>query len=64
MRVPRSNTFTTWTSDALTYTATKADGNDLPTWLGFAPSSTRTFSGTPQAADVGTVAVKVTASDG
>ena len=50
-------------SDTLTYTATKADGNDLPTWLGFT-GSTRTFAGTPQAADVATVAVKVTASDG
>ena len=49
--------------DTLTYTATKADGNDLPTWLGFT-GSTRTFSGTPQAADVTTVAVKVMASDG
>ena len=51
------------TSDTLTYTATKADDTALPTWLAFA-ASTRTFSGTPQAADIGTVAVKVTASDG
>ena len=51
------------TSDTLTYTATKADDTALPTWLSFA-ASTRTFSGTPQAADAGTVAVKVTASDG
>ena len=49
--------------DTLTYTATKADGNDLPTWMGFT-GSTRTFVGTPQAADVETLAVKVTASDG
>ena len=51
------------TSDTLSYTATKADDTALPTWLSFA-ASTRTFSGTPQAADAGTVAVKVTASDG
>ena len=51
------------TGDTLTYAATKADGATLPTWLSFA-AGTRTFSGTPQAADVGTVAVKVTASDG
>ena len=51
------------TSDTLTYTATKADDTALPTWLSFA-ASTRTFSGTPQAADAGTVSVKVTASDG
>ena len=49
------------TSDTLTYTATKAAGTDLPLWLAFA-ASTRTFSGTPT--DVGTVSVKVTASDG
>ena len=51
------------TSDTLSYTATKADDTALPTWLSFA-AGTRTFSGTPQAADAGTVAVKVTASDG
>ena len=51
------------TGDTLSYTATKADGTALPTWLAFT-ASTRTFSGTPQAADTGTVAVKVTASDG
>ena len=51
------------TGDTLTYAATKADGATLPTWMGFA-AGTRTFSGTPQTADVGTVAVKVTASDG
>ena len=50
-------------SDTLTYMATKADGNPLPTWLTFA-ATTRAFSGMPAAADVGTVAVKVTASDG
>ena len=51
------------TGDTLSYTATKADDTVLPTWLDFA-ASTRTFSGTPQAADAGTVSVKVTASDG
>ena len=58
-----ANTFSDADSDALSYTATKADGTALPTWLTFA-ASTRTFSGTPQAADTGTVSVKVTASDG
>ena len=51
------------TGDTLSYTATKTDDTALPTWLAFA-ASTRTFSGTPQAADIATVAVKVTASDG
>ena len=58
-----SGTFSDADSDALTYTATKPDDTALPTWLSFA-ATTRTFSGTPGAADVGTVAVKVTASDG
>ena len=51
------------TGDTLSYAATKADDTTLPTWLAFT-DSTRTFSGTAAAADVGTVAVKVTASDG
>ena len=58
-----ATTFTDADSDALTYKATKADGMALPTWLTFT-DSTRAFSGTPAAADVGTVSVKVTASDG
>ena len=59
-----ANTFTDAdTGDTLSYTATKTDDTALPTWLAFT-ASTRTFSGTPQAADAGTVSVKVTASDG
>jgi Ca2+-binding RTX toxin-like protein len=49
--------------DALTYTATLDDGSDLPIWLSF-DASTRTLSGTPLQADVGTIDVKVTATDG
>ncbi len=49
--------------DTLTYTAAQDDDSALPTWLSF-DDTTRTFSGTPMAADVGTVSVKVTASDG
>ena len=52
------------TGDTLSYTATQADGvTALPMWLTFT-ATTRTFSGTPQAADAGTVSVKVTATDG
>ena len=59
-----ANTFSdTDTADTLTYTATKADGTALPTWLSF-DAATRTFSGRPQAAEVGTVSVKVTVNDG
>ena len=49
--------------DVLTYTATDADGNALPSWLIF-NAATRTFSGTPDSGDVGTISIKVTASDG
>ena len=58
-----ANTFNDADNDPLTYTATESDNTPLPSWLSFA-AGTRTFSGTPQAADVGTVTVKVTASDG
>ena len=51
------------TGQTLSYMATKADGTALPTWLAFT-AGTRTFVGTPAASDVGTVSVKVTASDG
>ena len=59
-----ANTFAdTNIGDLLTYTATKADGAALPSWLSFS-TSTRTFTGTPAAGDVGTFTVKVTVSDG
>ena len=58
-----ATTFSDANGDTLTYTATQADGTALPSWLSFS-ASTRTFSGTPQTADVATVSVKVTASDG
>jgi Ca2+-binding RTX toxin-like protein len=48
--------------DVLTYSATLADGSALPTWLGFDPT-TRTFSGTPGAADAGSIQIAVTATD-
>ena len=48
--------------DTLSYTATQGDDSTLPMWLVFTPA-TRTFAGTPAAADVETVAVKVTADD-
>jgi Ca2+-binding RTX toxin-like protein len=48
--------------DTLTYSATKADGTALPSWLSFDPV-TRTFSGTPANEDVGALSVRVTATD-
>lgn len=48
--------------DRLTYRATLAEGTALPTWLTFDTHS-RTFSGTPDDAQVGSVALTVTATD-
>ncbi len=50
------------TGDTLAYSATLADGSALPAWLTF-NATTRTFSGTPAAANVGTLNVRVTATD-
>ncbi len=48
--------------DILTYSAVKADDELLPTWLQFNPN-TRTFTGIPRNEDVGTLSVKVIATD-
>jgi Ca2+-binding RTX toxin-like protein len=48
--------------DVLAYSAMRADGSALPTWLNF-DALTYTFSGTPANADVGTVRLAVTATD-
>ena len=48
--------------DILTYTATLADGSELPGWLSF-DAGTRTFSGTPTNEDIGSVNVIVTVTD-
>ncbi|MYF28971.1 MAG: hypothetical protein F4169_08920, partial [Gammaproteobacteria bacterium] len=61
-RVP-DGAFTDPDGDALTYTAALDDGAALPAWLAFDPAE-RTFSGTPGFADLGTLALRVTASDG
>jgi Ca2+-binding RTX toxin-like protein len=50
------------TGDSMIYSATLADGSALPSWLSF-NGATRTFSGTPDNSNVGTVSVKVTATD-
>ena len=48
-------------SDTLMLTATLSDDSALPLWLSFDGT---TFTGTPGVGDVGTITVKVTASDG
>ncbi|WP_413700510.1 putative Ig domain-containing protein [Psychromonas sp. KJ10-10] len=59
-----SNTFTDVDSGAvLTYSAQLSDGSALPSWLSF-DADTRTFSGTPLNADVGSLSIEVTADDG
>ncbi|WP_298965669.1 putative Ig domain-containing protein [uncultured Roseibium sp.] len=49
--------------DALTFSASLADGSALPEWLSFDPT-TSSFSGTPPQGSNGILALKVTASDG
>ena len=48
--------------DSFTYTATLSDDSALPSWLSF-DAGTRTFSGTPLNEHVGTIALKVTATE-
>lgn len=48
--------------DRLRYTVSAADGSPLPAWLVF-DAATRKLSGTPASADVGTLAIKLTATD-
>ncbi|WP_292867006.1 DUF4347 domain-containing protein [Nostoc sp. LPT] len=56
------DTFTDADGDTLTYTATLENDNPLPNKLIFDPT-TRTFSGTPENKDVGSINIKVTAKD-
>jgi hypothetical protein len=50
------------TGDVVALSATREDGSALPSWLAFDPVSA-TFSGTPLSADVGSVRLRVTATD-
>jgi Ca2+-binding RTX toxin-like protein len=50
------------TAESLAYGAKLADGGEIPGWLSFDAQS-RTFNGTPLNEDVGTLNVKVTATD-
>ena len=58
-----AGTFVDPDGDTLTLSATLANGDPLPAWLSF-NAATGTFSGTPGNADVGSLSIKVTASDG
>jgi hypothetical protein len=58
-----TNTFTDPDpGDALSYNAKLTNGNLLPTWLTFNPT-TKTFAGTPGVGNVGILGITVTASD-
>ncbi len=56
-----ANTFIDTQGQALTYTATQADGSSLPSWLKF-NSATDTFTGTASTTAKG-LSIKVTATD-
>ncbi len=60
--VPAGSLVDADTGDTLSYSATLADGSALPIWLSF-NAATQTFSGTPGNADVGSISVRVIASD-
>jgi hypothetical protein len=49
-------------NDVLTMSASLANGNPLPAWLNFNAQGT-VFAGTPQNSDVGTIELKITATD-
>jgi Ca2+-binding RTX toxin-like protein len=57
------STFSDGNGDDLEYTATLSNGAALPSWLTF-NEDTLSFSGTPGSANVGSLIVMVTASDG
>lgn len=57
-----ANTFTDAEGDGMTYSAELANGDALPTWLSF-NAMTRTFTGTPDNEAVGTLTIKVIATD-
>ena len=58
-----ADAFTDVDGDPLAYTAALSPAGGLPGWLTFT-TATRTFTGTPDPGDGGTVNVTVTASDG
>jgi Ca2+-binding RTX toxin-like protein len=58
-----NNTFTdSDAGDVLSYSAKLADGRDLPTWLTF-DAATQTLSGTPDNNQVGSIDIKIIATD-
>ncbi len=62
LQIP-GRSFTDVDAQRITLTASRADGSALPVWLHF-DAALRTFTGTPALADVGTLALRISASDG
>jgi Ca2+-binding RTX toxin-like protein len=58
-----AGTFTDADGDTITYSAKLSDGNVLPAWLTFNPT-TRTFSGTSPSGSTSSLTIALTASDG
>jgi hypothetical protein len=58
-----ADTFNDPDGNPLSYSATLEEGSELPPWLIF-NATTRTFSGTPLENHLGSINIKVTASDG
>ncbi|MET4707174.1 VCBS domain-containing protein [Endozoicomonas lisbonensis] len=58
-----ANAFADPDSDTITFSASLPDGSPLPAWLSF-DAATRTFSGTPEQQDTGSLAVQISLSDG
>jgi hypothetical protein len=58
-----ANAFSDADGDSLSFTATLANGDPLPAWMSFNPT-TLTFSGTPPLNFNGVIKINVTASDG
>ncbi|MEQ9405448.1 MAG: FG-GAP-like repeat-containing protein [Cyclobacteriaceae bacterium] len=57
-----ANTFSDPNGDPITLSASLSDNSSLPSWLSFDPTD-RKFSGTPLQENVGTITIKVTATD-
>jgi Ca2+-binding RTX toxin-like protein len=57
-----ANTFIADPAETLTYTATLENGNKLPDWLLFDPTSL-SFTGKPTSQDIGSLRLKITATD-
>lgn len=62
-QVPSNTFYDEDTNDTLTFGAVLSNGLALPSWLSF-DAGILQFSGTPENADVGTISVRVVATDG